>query len=134
VTRARVEEVVADVAEARRAAVQAEAHLASAAADGVDHESAYGLCYQAVLKGCIAVLLADGRRVTGGAGAHIVILTEATRRLGLAPDLADRLDAMRRARHRVFYDATEVSSLELEGARADAHALLGAALARLGAP
>lgn len=132
-TGARVEEVVPDVVEARRAIVQAEAHLSSAAADGVDAESAYGLCYQAVLKSCIGVLMADGRRVTGGAGAHIVILAEATTRLEVAGDLADRIDAMRRARHRVFYDATEISALELEGARADARALLDATLARLAA-
>ncbi|HVE68792.1 MAG TPA: hypothetical protein VNB64_09455 [Solirubrobacteraceae bacterium] len=121
-TPARLEEVEADVAEARRVAAQAAAHLQSAAISGVDAESSYGLCYQGVLKGGIAVLLADGRRVTSGPGGHAIVLREAAARLGLTPELADRLDAMRRARHRVFYDAAEISELELEGARRDARA------------
>jgi hypothetical protein len=125
-TPARLEKVHADLSEARRLAAQAEAHLASAAVSGVDAESAYGLCYQAVLKGCIATLLADGQRVTVGTRGHVVTLEGAGARLSLPGDLVDRLDAMRRARHRVFYDATEVSELELEGARRDARALLDA--------
>jgi hypothetical protein len=125
-TPARLEKVQADLREARRMAAQAEAHLASAAVSGVDAESAYGLCYQAVLKGCISALMADGQRVTGGIRGHAVKLEGAGARLSLAADLVDRLDAMRRARHRVFYDATEISELELEGARRDARALLDA--------
>ncbi len=122
--RARLEEVSADAGEARRLAAQAVAHLRSANVPGVDAESAYGLCYQAVLKGCIAVLLAHGLRATSGTSGHVVVLREAVARLGLPVDLADRLDAMRRARHRVFYDAVEVSQLELDGARRDAHAVV----------
>jgi hypothetical protein len=125
-TPARLEKVQADLSEARRLSAQAEAHLTSAALSGVDAESAYGLCYQAVLKGCIATLLADGQRVTAGTRGHVVTLEGAAARLSLPGDLVDRLDAMRRARHRVFYDATEVSELELEGARRDARALLDA--------
>ncbi len=131
-TPARLEEVTADAAEARRVAAQAVAHLESAAVPGVDAESSYGLCYQGVLKGCIAVLLADGRRVTGGPGGHAIVLREAAARLGLTPELADRLDAMRRSRHRVFYDAAEVSELELEGACRDARTTLDAAGSWLG--
>jgi HEPN domain-containing protein len=127
VTPARVEDVAADVAEARRIAAQAGAHLESAGLAGVDSESAYGLCYQAVLKAFIAVLLADGRRVTGGTGGHVLVLREAGTRLELPDELIDRLDALRRARHRVFYDAAEVSRLELEGARRDARAAVEAA-------
>jgi hypothetical protein len=120
VNRARLEEVVADAGEARRLVAQAAAHLRSANVPGVDAESAYGLCYQAVLKGCIALLAADGLRATSGTSGHVVVLREAVARLGLPADLADRLDAMRRARHRVFYDAVDVSQLELDGARRDA--------------
>ena len=123
-TRARLEDVAADLSEARRLAVQAGAHLESAGVSGVDAESAYGLCYQAVLKGGIAVLLARGQRVTGGTSGHVVVLREAAARLALPQDLADRLDAMRRARHRVFYEAIEVSQLELDGARRDARRVL----------
>jgi hypothetical protein len=132
-TPARLEKVHADLPEARRLAAQAEAHFASAAVSGVDAESAYGLCYQAVLKGCIATLLADGQRVTGGTRGRVATLEGAGARLPLAADLMDRLDAMRRARHRVFYDAIEISELELEGARADARALLDAVAAWLAA-
>lgn len=131
-TRARMEEVAADGPEARRLARQAEAHLRSAQAAGVDRESAYGLCYQAALKACIATLLARGRRVTAGTGGHVLILREATARLGAQRDLADRLDAMRRARHRIFYDAVEVSELELDGAREDAQSVVSAAIDHLG--
>jgi hypothetical protein len=130
-TPARLEEVAADLAEARRVAAQAAAHLDSASVDGVDAESSYGLCYQGVLKGCIAVLLADGRRVTSGPGGHAIALREAGDRLGLAQEVVDRLDAMRRARHRVFYDAAEISELELEGARRDARSTVDAVSAWL---
>ena len=126
-TPARLEEVTADADEARRVAAQAAAHLQSASLSGVDAESAYGLCYQAVLKAFIAVPLADGRRVTGGTRGHVLVLREAGARAGLAPELIDRLDAMRRSRHRVFYDAAEISQLELEGALRDAHAAVEAA-------
>ena len=54
--------------------------------------------------------------------------------LGLDRPLADRLDDMRRARHRVFYEFTEVSQLELEGALADAETLLRAVEQRLKSP
>jgi len=130
-TRARLEGVAPDPAEARRLAAQATAHLHSAGVAGVDAESAYGLCYQAALKACIAALLAAGQRVTGGTGGHVLILREAASRVEAPADLADRLDAMRRARHRVFYDAVEVSGIELEGARRDARDLLDRVLAWL---
>jgi len=105
--------------------------MRSAQIAGVDAESAYALCYQAMLKGMGAALLASGIRITSGAGGHIVTIREAVTLLELDRPLADRLDDMRRTRHRVFYDVIEVTELELEGAMADAEVLLRAVEQRL---
>jgi uncharacterized protein (UPF0332 family) len=131
-TGARVEAVEPDPEVARRTLDQACSHLRSARVEGVDAESAYGLAYQAALKAMVAALLFDGQRVTSGTGGHVVILREAAKRLALDPKLVDRLDHMRRTRHRVFYDIAEISGLEIEGALADADTLLEAARHHVG--
>jgi hypothetical protein len=126
-TRAKVQQVEPDAIAAAELIAQARAHLQSARIDGVDAQSAYGICYQAALKAMVAALVADGRRITSGAGGHIVTIREAETHLGLDPAVSARVDHMRRTRHRVFYDGDEVSELELAGALADADAVVAAA-------
>lgn len=126
-TRARAEKVTADPAAARRLLDQARRHMTSARADGVDAESAYGLTYQAALKAMIAVLTADGVRVTSGAGGHMVTLRETGTRLELDSSSLKRVDRMRRTRRTVFYDAGEISTQELAQALSDAATVLAAA-------
>ncbi len=130
-TGARVQSVEPDRDHAARLLAQGRKTFRSAHAPGVDAESAYALCYQALLKGMVAALLHSGTRITSGGGGHIVTIRETVALLGLDKPLADRLDDMRRARHRVFYEFTEVSELELEGALADAETLLTAVEQRL---
>lgn len=126
-TRAKVQQVEADRGAASDLIAQAKAHLQSARLDGIDAQSAYGLAYQAALKAMVAALLADGLRVGSGAGGHVVTIREAGERLELDPAVAARIDHLRRTRHRIFYDGDEVSELELEGALADADAVVAAA-------
>ncbi len=126
-TRAKVQKVEPDKVAATQLIAQARAHLESARIDGVDSQSAYGICYQAALKAMVASLLADGRRVGSGAGGHIVTIQQAEAHLDLDPAVSARIDHMRRTRHRVFYDGDEVSELELEGALDDAGAVVAAA-------
>lgn len=118
-TRARIEKVRPDPETAARLLQQARMHLTSAQTVGVDAESAYGLCYQAVLKACVAVLTASGRRASSGAGSHVVLLREAGRQLDLERSLAERVDHIRRSRHGVFYEGEEISPAELQAAIAD---------------
>jgi hypothetical protein len=127
VSRARTERIAADRAAAAAMLEQADRHLASARAPGVDEESAYGLCYQAALKAHIAVLLARGLRVTSGAGGHVVILQEGGAGLALPEDVRARLQRMRRTRHQVFYELSEVSEREVVRAFEDAATVLAAA-------
>jgi HEPN domain len=126
-TRAKVQRVEADLTAAAHLIEQSRAHLRSARVDGVDAQSAYGICYQAALKAMVAALVAEGRRVTSGAGGHVVTIQEAQARLDLDPSVLARIDHMRRTRHRVFYDGDEVSELELDGALDDAAAVVDAA-------
>ena len=65
-----------------------------------------------------------GRRVTAGEAGHMVLIGEARIRIGGEETLFDRLDRMRRTRHRVFYEVDEVSQIELDGARRDAGLLI----------
>ncbi len=132
-TDARVERVRPDQAAADRLIEQAEVHLASARLKGLDRESAYGICYQAALKGLVGVLLANGLRVTGGTGGHIVTIQEGAALLALDPATTDRLQRMRRGRNRIFYGSREISETDLAGALADAKSVLDAAT-RAGRP
>jgi uncharacterized protein (UPF0332 family) len=131
-TRAKVQKVEPDRAAATELIAQARAHLRSARLDGVDSQSAYGICYQAALKAMVAALLADGLRVGSGAGGHIVTIQQAETHLELDPDVSSRIDHMRRTRHRVFYDGDEVSELELEGALEDTRVVVAAAAEAVG--
>lgn len=126
-TRAKTQRVEPDSAAAAELIAQARAHLQSARIDGVDAQSAYGIAYQAALKAMVAALLADGTRVTSGAGGHIVTIQQAQIHLDLDPAVSSRIDHMRRTRHRVFHDGDEVSELELQGALTDADAVVAAA-------
>jgi len=127
VTHAKAQRVEPDSAAAAELIAQARAHLESARIDGVDAQSAYGIAYQAALKAMVAALLADGIRVTSGAGGHIVTIQQAQLHLDLDPAVSSRIDHVRRTRHRVFDDGDEVSELELDGALADADAVVAAA-------
>ena len=126
-TRAKVQKVEPDSVAAAELIAQARAHLESARLDGIDAQSAYGIAYQATLKAMVAALLADGIRVGSGARGHIVTIQQAEAQLDLDPAVAARIDHLRRTRHRVFYDGDEVSELELEGALADADAVVASA-------
>ena len=53
-----------------------------------------------------------------------MLIGEARAQTGGDAALFDRLDRMRRTRHRIFYDVTEVSRIELEDAKRDAGLLL----------
>lgn len=123
-TRAEVDAVRPDVAAAVTYIKQARQQLASARVEGVDAESSFGLAYQAAIKALNGALLASGPRVTAGEAGHLVLIREARGRLGGEQELFDRLDRMRRPRHRVFYEIDEVSSLELARAQQDADRLI----------
>jgi hypothetical protein len=122
--RAAVDMVKPDARAAVEFIKQARRQLASAGVHGVDAESAYGLCYQASIKALTGALLTVGRRVTSGEGGHAVLIAEARAQTGGDQVIFDRLDRMRRTRHRIFYDVTEVSRIELDDARRDAGLLL----------
>jgi D-alanyl-D-alanine dipeptidase len=95
-TRAAVDMVRPDQAAAVEFIKQARRQLHSAGVAGVDAESA----------------------------GHAVLIGEARAQLRGDESLFDRLDRMRRTRHRVFYDIEEVSRLELESAMRDAGAVI----------
>jgi hypothetical protein len=106
---------------------QADRHLASAAIEGIDNDSRFGMLYDGARKAADAVMRAKGRRVTQGAGHHIVYLAEAKRLLG--PDQAmlwTRVEAARAIRNDMEYRGREVSELEVTEL-ADAAAQLVAA-------
>jgi hypothetical protein len=92
--------------------------------EDVDAESSYALSYQAAIKALMGALIAIGRRVTAGEAGHLVLIREARGRIGGNEAAFDRLDRIRRTRHRVLYDIDEVSRLELEAAQRDAELLI----------
>lgn len=126
-TRARPERVERDPARAKLLLRQASEHLASAHVAGVSAESAFALCYQAMLKAMVGALLAQGVRVTSGLAGHVVIIREASHLLDLDPQLVSRIDAMRRARNQLFYDVDEVTESQLSTALSDAKSAIDAA-------
>jgi len=131
VTRASAIDAPRDRDGARRLLAQAHRTLASAALDGVDADSGYGLAYQAALKAVLALLRHSGRRVSSGAGGHVVTLQEAERLLGREGVLVRRVDRMRRARNQVVCDGEEVGEAEREQAIRDAGALIELVTVRL---
>ena len=113
-TRARVVDALPDLPLARRLLDQAERHLASAAVEGVDRDSRFGLLYDAARKAADATLRTAGRRVTQGPGHHVAFISEAKRLLG--PDHAElwvQVEAARSIRNDMEYRAREVSESEL---------------------
>jgi hypothetical protein len=125
---ANVDIVPPDFAECDRRLAQARRHLASADASGVDPESSYILLYSAAHKAASAALLAEGRRVTGGEAAHVVLLREVRRVLGEHhAALLDALDRARRQRHRIAYGTDEVGQAQLASLRAAAERAIEAA-------
>jgi hypothetical protein len=115
---------------ARRLLEQSKRHLASAAIGQVDRDSRFAMLYDAARKAADAVMRAEGRRVTHGAGHQIVFLTEAKRLLG--PEHAalwTRIEVARAIRNDMEYRGREVTELELADL-ADAAAKVVAAAGR----
>jgi hypothetical protein len=117
-----------DLPLAHRLLEQAERHLASADIDGVDRDSRFGLLYDAARKAADAVLRTSGRRVTQGAGHHIVFIDEAERLLGPGhSELWVQVRVARSIRNDMEYRAREVSEAELASFRAAAERAVAAA-------
>lgn len=126
-----MEAVAADPSAAAKLLEQAGRQLADAGSSALSPESAYALAYQAALKALIGALLDQGQRVSSGSGAHLVIISEGARVLGLERDLSSRLDRMRRIRHATFYEMDEVSTAMVQSALADAGVVVAEAAALL---
>jgi hypothetical protein len=113
---------------ARRLLDQADRHLASAGIAGVDADSRFCLLYDGARKASDAIMRAAGRRVTTGAGHHIVYLAEAKRLLGPASaTMWTRVEGARSIRNDIEYQAREVTQLEVTELDAAAHELVAAA-------
>jgi HEPN domain-containing protein len=123
-SRAEVDVVRPDLVAAVAFIKQARRQLASAQLAGVDPESSFALSYQAAIKALTGALIAVGRRVTAGEAGHLVLIKEARAQMEASDAAFDRLDRMRRTRHRVFYDIDEVSRLEVDAAQRDAAMLI----------
>lgn len=129
-TDARVEPQPADPAFARVFLDRAERFLADADQPAVGQDSKQILYWQACISMLEAILLAAGRRVTPGAGGHMLRLKEADRVLaGNHSELFDRLDLHRDTRHDVSYAAGVASELGTAELRKAAGELLEVARA-----
>jgi hypothetical protein len=112
--RAKAIDAPQDLPLARRLLEQADRHIASAHVDGVDRDSRFGLLYDGARKAADAIMRANGRRVSTGAGHHIAYLTEARRLLGPKhAKLWTRIEAARSIRNDMEYRAREVTELEV---------------------
>lgn len=113
---------------------QADRHVASAGVEGVDRDSRHALLYDGARKAADAVMRASGRRVTQGAGHHIVFLSEAKRLLGPKPARQwATVEAARSIRNDMEYRGRGVTDLELEELKAAAASLVAAARAAVDA-
>jgi hypothetical protein len=126
--RSRAEDAPPDLAMAARLLDQADKHLASAAIEGVDPDSRFGLFYDGARKAADSIMRAEGRRVTHGVGHHIVFLSEAKRLLG-PPQAAmwTRVEVARSIRNGMEYQGREVTQLELSELAEAATELVAAA-------
>lgn len=116
-----------DFEEAAKRLAQARDHLASANLDGTDPQSAYILLYSAAHKATSAALLAAGRRVSAGDGAHKLQISETAKLLGEKhAQLMTRLDRARIQRNRVAYESTTVGQNELTALRNATEETIGA--------
>ena len=127
-TDASAEHVPADPAMARVYLDQADRLLADGDQEGTSRDGKQILYYQACASAMEGVLLAGGRRVAGGDGAHVLRLSEASALLDFDEDLRERLDIQRETRHEVSYRAGVASDADVAMARKAATELL--ALAR----
>lgn len=124
-TDARVEPVPQDAATARILLERAQGFLSDGCQHGNTAPGKQILLWQACLSAVDAILLAAGRRVTGGEGAHAVRLRESQAELGGDHlDLFERLDGHRQLRHGASYHFEMVSDAETETTREDAKRLL----------
>jgi hypothetical protein len=124
--RASLQTIAQDCLGARTFLAAARAHLASAQAPEIDPSSAYLLAYEALKQTLDAALLADGKRVRGGDGAHAARVAEVRNMLPQEAALLARVDVARRQRNRTSYDAVSVGAQQLATVVADAHALIAA--------
>lgn len=127
-TPARSEFVPADPASARVFLDQAERFMEDGGQARTSLEGRQILYYQACLSALEGILLAGGKRIMSGTGAHILRMDEAHACLGHGyPDLFERLDMRREARHEVSYSAGVVSEKQVESLRAAVIELVGVA-------
>jgi hypothetical protein len=114
VTAAQVDLKPPDFDEANRRLEQARTHFATANLAGVDRQSAYILLYSAAHKATSAALLAAGRKVSAGDGAHKLQISETGKLLGKDhAQLMTRLDRARIQRNRIAYESEVVGQNEL---------------------
>lgn len=127
-TAAQVDLKPPDFDEAGRRLAQAHGHLASANVDGVDRQSAYILLYSAAHKATAAALLAAGRKISAGDGAHKLQISETAKLLGQEhAQLMTRLDRARIQRNQVAYESVVVGENELTALRKSAEQTISAA-------
>lgn len=120
-TEARTEPVPPDPAAARIFLERADAFFADGGRTELNLESRQIIYWQACTSAMEAVLLSSGVRVKAGSGGHILRLTEVHRLLGNRdPDLFERLDLHRDARHDVSYYAGVATESQIEALRAAA--------------
>lgn len=85
---------------------------------------ALAIIYNAMLQACVALMAAHGFRARGE-GQHKTVVEFAHLALPQHQELAERLDRLRRRRHRALYDvAGQVSQLEVDEGLALASKLL----------
>jgi hypothetical protein len=124
------ERVPADPGTARVFIARAGDFLADGDRPGMSAAGRQVIYWQSCITAMDAILMAAGRRVTGGEGAHALRLTEAERLLPTDHrDLFESLDGHRSLRHDASYHAGVVSSAEAKSLRSRASELLNAAAA-----
>ena len=107
------------LADARKKAVAARKNLL------IDEETAYQTAYQAMLKGCLALMLSHGQRLRAQLGHHIAIIEFAQKHLDPAhAPLFALFDRMRRKRNDSFYGIAIISDVEAKDAVRAAEELL----------
>jgi hypothetical protein len=117
VTEARVQNVHADLLEARTHLDQAEKFQSDADAD-LSTESRSVLLHNAALSASNAILQAAGLRVTSGDGSHLLRLETALEQFDDdTEDLLERLDASRSRRNEASYASMLIAQASVDEAR-----------------
>lgn len=91
--------------------------MRDAGVDSLSNETRQVLLHQATLCACDAILIASGKRIVGGEGAHLRRLTEALDLLpGNTEELYEALDAARERRSEASYAAAWVPTASVQEA------------------